>query len=82
MLFSFCYSEDITQAELLFQAMANDDSYNVSKILNTVTWDAETIQELQDAVLDASQLQVCLPHNIENYVSAKNVMKMCTMLGI
>ena len=64
-------SEDSRQAEQLFQAMENFDSYNVSKILNTMTWHADTVQELQEAILDVPQWSTCYPHSLEDYVSEK-----------
>ena len=71
MLFSCGCSEDSTQVELLFQAMENFDNYNVSKILNSVTWHADAVQELQKAILDVPQLSTCYPYNLEDFVSAK-----------
>ena len=71
MLFSCGCSEDSTQVELLFKAMENYDSYNVSKILNTVTWHADTVQELQKAIHDVPQWSTCYPKNLEDFVSAK-----------
>ena len=75
MLFSCSHSEDSTQVELFFEAIQNYDGYNISKVLNTVSWDDDTVQELQEALLDAPHWLTCFPHSVEDIVSDKGVMK-------
>ena len=72
---SFCWSEDSEQAEILLQALQNRNGNDISKILNTVTWNSNTVQELQDAILTAPQPLTCLPNIIEDVVSVNNMMK-------
>ena len=51
--------------------MQVSDGYNnVSQILNTVEWNADIVQELQDAVDEASMWETCYPHQIPNVVSS------------
>ena len=69
-MFLLLISEDDTQANLLFQAMQVNDVYNISEILNNVEWNTDTVQQLQDAVDNASMWQTCYPHNLVDLVSS------------
>ena len=69
MVFFFIYRQQVTQINSSFR----DSIQQFRQVLNQIEWNSETVQDLQQAVLNGPQLMFCITNDSVSNLLCKQI---------